>query len=79
MMYEYESENGFKGIFQSGFFPGIGKHYDLTIFEKEPGDFKVQGWKMVYHATYGCMISEQEFKKTVDDFPEYRKKLFGIE
>lgn len=78
MMYEYESENGFKGIFQSGFFPGIGKHYDLIIYEKEPGDFKVQGWKMVYHATSGRMISEQEFKNLVDDFPKMRKALLGI-
>ena len=78
MMYEYESENGFKGIFTSGFFPGIGKHYDLTIYEKEPGDFSVPKWNMVYHATYGCMISEQEFKNAVDEFPEYRKELLGL-
>jgi len=75
-MYEYESENGFKGIFSSGFFPGgFGKHYDLTIFEKEPGDFSVTKWNMVYHATYEMMITEQEFKKTVDEFQEYRKEL----
>lgn len=78
MMYEYESENGFKGIFSSGFFPGIGKYYDLTIFEKDPGDFKVKGWNMVYHATYGRMISEQEFKNEVDNFPEFRKVLLGM-
>lgn len=78
MFYEYESENGFKGIFQSGFFPGIGKHYYLTIYEKEPGDFKVQGWKIVYHVTYGRMISEQEFKNQVDNFPETRNLLLGI-
>lgn len=70
-MYEYESENGFKGIFSSGFFPGIGKHYDLTIFEKESG-------QMVYHCTHGTKISEQEFKKQVDEFPEFRKVLLGM-
>ena len=78
MMYEYESENGFKGIFRSRFVPGIGKHYYLTIYEKEPGEFKVQGWKMVFHATYGRMISEKEFKNEVDNFPEFRKVLLGM-
>lgn len=78
MMYEYESENGFKGIFKSGFFPGIGKHYDLTIYEKEQGDFKVQSWTMVYHCTYGRMISEKEFKNEVDNFPEFRQMLLGM-
>lgn len=72
MMYEYESENGFKGILQSGF------QYDLTIYEKEPGEFKVQGWKIVFHAIYGRMISEQEFKNQVDNFPETRDLLLGI-
>ena len=57
MMYEYESENGFKGVLLTGFFTGIGKHYDLIIFEKEPGDFNVTKWNMVYHASYGMMIT----------------------
>lgn len=78
MMYEYESENGFKGFFTSGFCLGIGKYYDLMIFEKEPGDFKVKGWNMVYHATYGEMISEKDFKSEIDNFPEFRKLLFEM-
>ena len=64
----YESKNGYTGTFSAGFFPGIGRHYDLSIFNTESGE-------LVYHATYARSITMTELIEQVETFPDFINKL----
>ena len=61
----YNSKNGYEGTFKKSYFSGL-KHYDLTIFKDG---------KMVYHCTYSQPLTEDGFRKEVDEFPELLKIL----
>ena len=63
----YKSKNGLTGVFEKGNFFGY-KHYDLTVFKGETKD-------MIYHATFEAPITFEEFKKQVDDLPEFLEGL----
>lgn len=64
----YKSENGYEGTFKKGCFLVL-KHYDLTIFKDG---------KMVYHCTYSEPLTEEGFRKEVDEFPEFLKRLMKV-
>ena len=66
----YKANNGYYGTFKQSSFLGY-EHYDLTIRLQSDNS-------MIYHATYSEPITFAEFKKQVDTFPEFYKKLLEI-
>lgn len=62
----YKSKNGYAGTQHPGNFFGY-KHWDFTIFNSKH--------KMVFHATLERPYTDEEFRKHVDDFPEFMKML----
>lgn len=64
----YKSNNGYTGTFSAGFFPGIGRHYDLTIYNTKSG-------KLAYHATVGRSITMAELIEQVETFPDFISRL----
>lgn len=60
-------KNGYTGIVEKGNFPGIGKHWDYTVFNDKG--------KFVYHATLEGPMSKEALQEDVDNFPEFIKML----
>lgn len=67
----YRANNGYYGTFKTSSFLGY-EHYDLTIRLQSDNT-------MIYHATCSEPITFASFKKQVDDFPEFYKKLLEME
>lgn len=63
-------KNGYIGIVKKDYFPGIGKHWDYTIFDDKG--------KFIYHATLESPMSEEQLAEDVDNFPELMKILRGF-
>ena len=63
-------KNGYTGIVEEDYFPGIGKHWDYAVFNEKG--------KFIYHATLESPMTEEELAEDVDNFTESLKTIRGF-